>query len=140
MGRLKEAGFGNVAVEHGRYVCPNQEEMHDVLQRSTYFPHDENLGDANIHSLTFSLTKFARLPSYEVEIKDYMVNKADNLARRVYGDCDYWWLILLYNRMSWEELKDGVKIRLPYKTALDDFLAQERFKQKSRNSRTLVIQ
>jgi hypothetical protein len=49
-------------------------------------------------------------------------NRPDILSFNIYGDTQYWWILILYNGLeSYADLKIGDEIQFPASDALDDF-------------------
>jgi hypothetical protein len=47
-------------------------------------------------------------------------NRPDLLSYRLYGDTQYWWVIMFYNRIyDWEDVTIGSFIKYPSLSALD---------------------
>lgn len=50
------------------------------------------------------------------------VGRPDILSGKIYGDIQFWWIIMLYNEIqSTEDIVAGMQIRYPLKSALENY-------------------
>lgn len=50
------------------------------------------------------------------------MGRPDQISRKIYGDEQYWWIILLYNNIfDVEQLVSGLELGYPDSDALDEF-------------------
>lgn len=90
--------------------------------------------DDNYDPLTSSLMDtIVSLPqkgSYEVKGED---GRPDLLSYRIYGDYQYWWVLLVYNkRFDFREIATGDQIKYPSIDSLEDAYFMLKAKQTGR--------
>ena len=59
--------------------------------------------------------------------------RPDLLSFRIYGDVQYWWILMLFNGIKDinDDLKTGVEIRYPSISSIEDFYFSLKLRQKA---------
>lgn len=59
--------------------------------------------------------------------------RPDLLSHRIYGDVQYWWILILFNGIKdiTEDLVTGTEIRYPSISSIEDFYFSLRLRQKA---------
>tara|TARA_Y100000034_G_C6841793_1_gene380953 strand:+ start:417 stop:707 length:291 start_codon:yes stop_codon:yes gene_type:complete len=85
-----------------------------TIVRKSLLPKKENT------VLAYDTTLYARIPESDSDLHLISTegDRCDNLAKRFYGDANFWWFIAKANNLNSMNIPKGIQLRIPASTSL----------------------
>ena len=110
------------------YVAEGQVKWSPSLKRENFYQYNEEIQDYDYLLTTTDMDALFDVDLIRYIIKDKYGERPDILAFDMYGDVDYWWLILLCNGMEkFEDFTVGKEILLPEPSSFNTAIAEANF-------------
>lgn len=130
MARYNTARFGMVEVDKRTkfYKARDQVEINTLLKRERMFEYHEGIGDYDLLVSNLDMFKLDSLSCATVTIPIELAGRPDLLANLYYSDSDYYWVIMLRNRLeNWYDIIGNMLLQLPIKSEIDGLLQDMAF-------------
>lgn len=130
MARYNAARFGLVEVDKRTkfYKAYNQIELNTLLKRERMFEYHSGIEDYDLLVSNLDMFKLDSLSCATVTVPIELAGRPDLLANIYYGDSDYYWVIMLRNKLeNWYDIVGNMNLQLPIKTEIDGLLQDMAF-------------
>lgn len=105
------------------FYINNNLTTNDKFDLAKFLEMDENGVFDSINS--YILLSIPQLPLAGTFVIGKEANRPDYISYSIYGDTQFWWVIMWYNRcFKPQDLKEGIEIRYPSLSALNQLYLQ----------------